>query len=262
MIFYYSATGNTRWAARQLAEATGEQLAYIPDVIGRKEPFAIEAGERIGFCFPVHGWRPPMMVRQFVRQLRIAMPDQPSDHYCYALCTAGDNIGETMKLLQRDLGCARLQADSLFSLIMPESYVGLPFMDVDTPEKEQRKKATAAQQLEAYAEAIVQRRKGQQKLTLGRWPKTNSRLIGAVFTRLLITDAPFHVVEDRCIRCGLCAEKCPSADIEGGKGLLPEWRHNGQCLTCFACYHHCPHHAIEFGRRTRHKGQYYFEKKP
>ena len=31
MIFYFSGTGNTRWIAQQLAEATGEELRFIPD---------------------------------------------------------------------------------------------------------------------------------------------------------------------------------------------------------------------------------------
>jgi len=56
----------------------------------------------------------------------------------------------------------------------------------------------------------------------------------------------------------LCAEVVPAADIEGGKGQEPTWKHNGSCLTCFACYHHCPQHAIEFGRQTKKKGQYWY----
>ena len=31
MIFYFSGTGNTRWIVQQLAEATGEELRFIPD---------------------------------------------------------------------------------------------------------------------------------------------------------------------------------------------------------------------------------------
>ena len=31
MIFYFSGTGNTRWVAKQLAEATGETLYFIPE---------------------------------------------------------------------------------------------------------------------------------------------------------------------------------------------------------------------------------------
>ena len=31
MIFYFSGTGNTRWAAERLAQETGERLLFIPD---------------------------------------------------------------------------------------------------------------------------------------------------------------------------------------------------------------------------------------
>ena len=164
MIFYFSGTGNTKWAAQYLAEATGEKLIWIPEAMGGAADnacrYTLEDGERIGFCFPVHAWRPPFLVRNFLRKLRI---EQAQGHYCYALCTTGDNIGETMRLLQEDLSSIGLRASSLFSLIMPESYVGLPFMDVDTPAKEQQKKARAKELLEQYAQSIVNRVEGVSK---------------------------------------------------------------------------------------------------
>ena len=43
MIFYFSGTGNTRWAAQILADATGEELRYIPDELGKTEPFKLKA---------------------------------------------------------------------------------------------------------------------------------------------------------------------------------------------------------------------------
>ena len=60
MIFYFTGAGNTRWAATQIAEAIGEELLFIPDLIreGRNE-FSLQEEERIGFCFPTHGWQPP-----------------------------------------------------------------------------------------------------------------------------------------------------------------------------------------------------------
>ena len=33
MILYFSGTGNTRWVARQIAEAIDEELLFIPDLI-------------------------------------------------------------------------------------------------------------------------------------------------------------------------------------------------------------------------------------
>lgn len=153
MIFYFSGTGNTRWAAQYLSEATQEELVFIPDhPTGTFSP-DLKEGERIGFCFPVHGWRPPKLVRDFVSRLRL----RAEGHYVYALCTAGDNIGETIEILEKDLSEVGIHLDSAFSLIMPESYVGLPFMDVDTEAKEKAKKDEAAALLQSYEPIIAKR---------------------------------------------------------------------------------------------------------
>ena len=137
MIFYFSATGNTQWAAQQLSEKTGERLVFIPDAMKGQCHYTLAAGERLGFCFPVHAWRPPVLVRHFVERLSIANAE---GHYCFALCTAGDTTGESMRIFRHALMQRALHLDAVFSLLMPESYVGLPFMDVDTIEKEREKK--------------------------------------------------------------------------------------------------------------------------
>lgn len=256
MIFYFSGTGNTRWAATQLAETTGDKTIDIATLKESGITYKLNDKERMGFCFPVHGWRPPIIVREFIKRLHI---ENAHGHYIFALCTAGDNIGETMKIFEADLKAKDLTVDSEFSLIMPESYVGLPFMDVDTSENELRKKHVAAEELNHYAQLITNRVKGSRHLHIGRWPKINSRILGGFFTSHLITDRPFHVMEERCIRCGLCAAVCPVKNIIGGKGFSPQWKHNESCTACMTCYHHCPKHAIEYGCRTKGKGQYYFE---
>ena len=56
MIFYFSGSGNTKWAAQQLAEAIGEELIYIPDELRKdKCEYTLAEDERPGFCFPTHG---------------------------------------------------------------------------------------------------------------------------------------------------------------------------------------------------------------
>lgn len=257
MIFYFSGTGNTQWAAEYICKATNDRLINIADVINTDKTYTLEDGERLGFFFPVHGWRPPMLVRKFIKGLNIA---NHAGHYCYAICTAGDNIGESITIFRGDLKEKGIDLDCAFSLIMPESYIGLPFMDVDNPENERRKKHQAEYELKEYERYIINRRGGIEDLDTGRWPRINSRIIGGFFTKFLITDKPFHVNTQRCIECGKCSEVCPVNDIKGGKGMKPEWIHNGSCLTCFSCYHHCPVHAIEYGNRTKRKGQYYFDR--
>lgn len=255
MIFYFSGTGNTKWAANTLCQYTGERIVCISDIINDDCTFSLSENERIGFCFPVHGWRPPKIVRDFIDRLTIT---NATGHYCYLVCTAGDNVGRTVDIFRHDLEPTGIILNSAFSLLMPESYVGLPFMDVDTKENEKVKIEKATKDLKGYAASIIAREEGIECLTIGRWPRINSNILGAYFVRHLVSDRPFHVKTDACVKCGICKDVCPMNDIEGGLGYAPVWKHNGSCLTCFACYHHCPHHAIEFGKRTKHKGQYFF----
>ena len=48
-----------------------------------------------------------------------------------------------MDIFEADLAAVGIKTDSCISLLMPESYVGLPFMDVDKAEAERRKKTEA-----------------------------------------------------------------------------------------------------------------------
>ena len=74
MIFYFSGTGNTLWAARRISEAIGEQLIPMTSAGPEAQGFELSDDERIGFCFPVHGWRPPALVRDFVRRISVPHP--------------------------------------------------------------------------------------------------------------------------------------------------------------------------------------------
>lgn len=286
MIFYFSGTGNTKWAASKLAAATREDLISIAPYMraddsshNLAEPFILKENERLGFVFPVHGWRVPKLVREFISKMKIQR--EPSDAsaenkakaddclknrpFAYCVCTAGDSIGLTIENLNEVISQnPSLQAlgitevSSSYSLIMPESYIGLPFMDVDPKEREIRKKENAAQELAVVCEEIFDRKEGISRLVKGPIPWFFTKVVGGFFENVLITDKRFHVEKDRCVKCGICANVCPVGDIKGGHGEYPVWLHHKDCLTCFTCYHHCPHHAIEFGNQTQKKGQYYF----
>ena len=269
MIFYFTGTGNTKWVARQIADAIGEELLYIPDLIrqGRYE-YCLHKGERIGFCFPTHGWQPPKIVRTFISRLRLCRTQAGEQPYCWALTTCGDNMGEAMTILNKELAANKhlqsvdshlLQAETLFAVIMPESYVCLPFMKTDSEEKEAMKIELARQQMPHIIQIVGERRRGIEELEKGATPRLYSYVIGSYFNKWMITDRKFTVDADVCTRCGLCAKVCPVDNI---KGTPPAWIHNERCTCCLACYHHCPVHAINYGSITRQRDQYYFGHQP
>jgi len=273
MIFYFSGTGNTKWAAAKLAAATHEDLTPIAPYMraddsshNLAEPFILKENERLGFVFPVHGWRAPKLVREFIKQMKLQVNGKSKIPFAYCVCTAGDSIGLTIENLNDTIAQSpSLSAlgihgvKSAYSLIMPESYIGLPFMDVDPKEREIHKKENAAQELAVVCEEVFDRKEGVNRLIKGPIPWFFTKIVGGFFENVLITDKRFHVEKDRCVKCGICANVCPVGNIKGGHGSFPEWLHHKDCLTCFTCYHHCPHHAIEFGHQTQKKGQYFFK---
>lgn len=254
MIFYYSGTGNTRWAAEALAKRTNERLYFIPEELKTACQYMLKEGERLGFCFPTHGWQPPHIIRKFISQLKI---QNAAGHYCYALTTCGDSIGKTMEMLNQELINAGLPAlDSSFSLTMPESYVCLPFMYTDKPAREHEKIETSCKQLDDYIEMVIDRRGGEHTVK-GFAPWLMSHVIGRYFNGHMVTDKKFMVDADACIHCGQCEKVCATGNLKLSEGL-PTWSHDGSCTCCLACYHHCPKHAINYGKITRKRGQYYF----
>jgi len=261
MIFYFTGTGNTGWLANELAAATGERLVAIGAAMQHGDVhYRLEANcERVGFCFPVHGWRPPFIVRDFVRRLELQGYDE-SRNFTYAFATCGDDVGLTLDYLCDDLQQAGLALHSVFSVIMPETY-NFPIIDqIDKPDVARRKLADASDRVQQLLPFIVDRCRGERHINASRWPHINSRLLGGYFLRHWVTDAKFSVDADACLRCGLCERVCPVGNIACPSGQVPQWLHNGLCTTCFSCYHHCPAHAIDFAGRTRGKRQYYYKK--
>ena len=253
MIFYFTGTGNTRWAAQLLAEATGDELLYIPDELDNTNlHYELKDDERLGFCFPTHGWQPPHIVREFIRRSTFIVQHST---YIYALTTCGDNMGYAMRIFEKELRQKGLHTDARFAIVMPESNVCFSFLHLDTDEKARQKVDAASQRMTQICQMITERQRDVEELVKGAIPFTYTYIIGGYYNKHLITDKKFWVDEQACIKCGLCQKLCPVDDI---KGTPPVWLHNERCTNCLACYHHCPAHAIHWGNMKR--GQYLLNK--
>ncbi len=256
VIFYLSCTGNTRWVAESLAAMFGDRAVDIAGAFEDDYTWHLSPGELLGFCFPVHGWRPPKFFLDFMERLTV---DNAAElhPYTFAVCTVGDTVGMALDMF-RDV-CAKkgYPLDFMCDVLMPNTYVGLPFMDVDDADKTQWKLKEADHRMEELYKYISSRREGSCIMNRGEWPRTNTEFLGGLFVRHLLTDKPFRVDRRLCNKCGKCLRVCPVRNIRRGDDGCPEWERTKKCLSCFACYHNCPNRAIRYGWMTASKGQYH-----
>jgi ferredoxin len=249
MIFYFSGTGNSLQAAKTIAEHNGEKLISIAAEMNKGDnsfEYALKDDEVIGFVYPVYAWAPPEMVMNFIKKLKFI---GYKGNYTFSVATCGDNIGNTMKLLQKELNKKNLKLDSGFSLQMPNNYIIM--FDVDSKEVENKKLSAAEETLKAINKIIEERKKGVFQVIKGPVPFVLTSVINPGFNKGA-RDAKKFYATDNCTGCGICEKVCNAQIIKVDK--KPKWE--GACTQCLACVHLCPVKAVQFGKGTEKKGRY------
>ena len=247
MIFYYSATGNTRFCADFLAQRLRSEarnlLETTPDSASLKDIGSV------GFMFPIYCWGIPPVMKNF---LEAVFPLLPENCYVWTVCTCGDEAGTAMKQFDKLLMKLRGRgADAIYSVIMPNTYVMLPGFDVDKPAVEKEKLNRAPQRLSVIADSILDHKSGVYDVTQGSLPALRSAVY-PLFIKWGVNPKRWHA-SDACIGCGKCAAGCPASNITMSGGR-PLWA--SRCFSCCACFHVCPVHAVDYGSITRGKSQY------
>ena len=245
MIYYFSGTGNSRYIAKHMATLTHDTMVSIT------EPNLSPTQDAcIGLVFPVHAWSAPRIMEAF---LTTQLPQliQHTSPYIYMICTCGDDIGKTHNIVAKLLQQSGRDLAAAFSLIMPDSYIGLPGFDVNSDEVELRKVQESLKLLPTIAEKI-QKRASTTEVKPGPFPWSKSYILRPLFYRYFAGVRLFHTTE-KCTGCGKCKRICPLHNISIAD-KRPVWGNN--CANCLACYHICPHRAIEYGKYSKGKGQY------
>ena len=239
MIFYFSGTGNSRWAARQLAARLDDTAV---DLIGPDNLPDCSGEKRLGLVFPVYAWGLPEPVERFAARLpRTAA-------FTFGVATCGSEAGHALKLLDKIFPLG-----SSYSLVMPNNYIAGADLDDDATA---RAKLDAAEKALAVMAEEIAAARPVCRVHEGSLAGLKSSLVHYGFNRFARSTKPFYAT-DACTGCGQCARDCPASTIRLDNGR-PVWGEH--CYQCLRCLHRCPVQAIQYGKGTEDKGRYRIER--
>lgn len=248
MILYFSATGNSRFAAERIGAITGDSVVDLLPLL------------RSGDRSPLRSDRPWVLVAPiYVEDIAIVAADWlrdanlEGDRRLYCVFTTAGTMGcagYRAKSIARDKG---LEYMGSAEIVMPTNY---PLMFTVKDEDACREIIRAAMpSIEAVAnhiaagETIPEKPFSPVMAKLFEW-------VGVWFYRCYIHPGKFRASE-ACIACGKCAKVCPMNNIRMEQGR-PRW--DNRCIHCMACVSACPKEAVEYGSKIAGKRRYHFPK--
>ena len=240
MIFYFTGTGNSLFAAQKLA-AEGEQVISMRDAVREgKLSYTLAEGEPLGFVFPVYFYTVSDPVLELVRALTVE-----NASFVYAVIPCGASIGPAGGFLRHELKQRGLALQRVDPLVVPDG--ALIFYDIDSPEQMEQTLRAAEQKLETIREAVAQRK--PNRIT----GSAAAGKAGLAAYHLCMSTKKFSA-DASCIHCGKCASVCPAGAITLVDGR-PVWTKD-KCLKCCGCINRCPVQAIQYGKKTKARGRY------
>lgn len=245
MVFYFSGTGNSQLAAKQIAAAIGDDIICINQHLKERKKETFYSERPLVFVTPTYAWRLPKVVAQWIRAMEFT-----GSRDTYFVLTCGDSCGNAAAYTKKLCAENGFRFCGLAPVVMPENYLAM----FPTPEQAEAQVILerAKPQINALA-AQISEGKPFPEIRVSVIGKLESGPVNPLFYRFSVSDKGF-AASNTCISCGLCARRCPLGNITM-ENKKPKW--HGNCTHCMACIGGCPTEAIEYKNKSKGRPRYY-----
>lgn len=250
MVLFFSATGNTRFIAKQLAKRLDDECIDLLERIKTKDHSGFYSKKPYVICAPIYVCEPPIFLMKYLKKVKLS--GNPNVYFVF---TSGGYSGIAGRMAHQLMFFKKMNFMGHADVVMPRNYVASDMYDMLPCEENRERIREGAKQCAKIAFLIRKHRRLHARHAF-LFESIVIRPFTPVWTRVMQPVKPFHTT-DACIGCGKCAAVCPLNNIEmvevDGK-KRPKWLK--PCAHCMACIGNCPFEAVEFGDITKNKEKY------
>lgn len=251
MVIYFSATGNTEYVAKSLAELLEDKCLDLLPRIKSGDFSAIHSEKPFVICAPTYVCEMPRFFTSYLEKVPLT-----GSREVWFVFTSGGYAGSSGVLAKGIIRKKKMRFKSYTEFKMPRNYIASDNYPELELEEIERRIADAAKRIPELAETI-QSGGALKPRHVWLFEIIITLLFNPFWCRFMQPTEPFHVAAS-CISCGKCSRLCPANAIEMADGK-PLWTEE-RCSHCMSCIQNCPVDAIEYGNITQSKKRYLFQK--
>ena len=227
MLFYFTATGNSLYVARNL----DDELYSIPQEMKKRERHY--QADRIGIVCPLFELDLPGYVKDFIQGSTF------ETDYFYIIVTYGMHHGGVAERAQEFLNSLGRKADYINTIIMLDNAIIVFDMD-------EQKKLDQGKKVDEHIAALkadIDARKREIQFASDEEKAFYQGFMRMTAEKGHMYSFPLYSVTDACIGCGTCTRVCPRGCIHL-ENKRPVYDYT-DCINCMGCSHACPQLAIK-----------------
>ncbi len=248
MVLYFSATGNSEYAAKVIAQHLGDEAVSLTPLMKARDFSKIVSEKPWVVVSPIYVEDMADIVRDFLKHKELSGSRQ-----IYFVYTTGSTFGTadyTSRLLCDYKGMEYMGSAVV---VMPTNYI-LVFPAKDDETNAERIRAVKPRMRELAG--MIEKREPFPVKKVAVWAGKFFDGVDRLFRKKFIRTELFYTT-DACISCGKCERLCPLNNIRI-RDRKPVW--GGHCTHCMACVSGCPTESIEYGKTMIGKRRYHFPK--